>query len=89
MVSSAFYYSYLESKEDCYQKASTINYPLMVQVAGDDKIIQPDSILKFYEAMKPHGTLKSYPQMYHEIYNEPDRRQAFDHLEDWIQKHQT
>ncbi|SMF63258.1 alpha/beta hydrolase [Pseudobacteriovorax antillogorgiicola] len=86
-VSSAFYYSYLECRDDSYHKADTIHYPLMVQVAGEDKIIKPKSIESFYDRLKPGNMLHKYNDMYHEIYNEPDRDKAFAHLQQWISSH--
>lgn len=86
-ASSAFYYSYLDRKDDSYKNAKDIKYPTMVQVAGSDKIINPKSIETFADRLEGQHKKMVYRDMYHEIYNEPDREQAFKDLLTWIGKH--
>ena len=90
MVSSAFYHSYLEAKEDSLSRAEDFKVPLLLQIPGQDKIINPDSIKVFGESL-PTGSSKviTYDEAYHEIYNEPEKTKVLGDLKDWINKHKS
>ncbi|MFW7379144.1 MAG: lysophospholipase [Oligoflexus sp.] len=88
MISPAFFFSYLEAKEETIKRAAEIDVPLLVQVGMDDRIIQPRSIVKFYESLKnEERQLIRYDHLYHEIYNEPERERVFSDLCQWIQRY--
>lgn len=88
-ASPGFYFSYLEVIDDTMERASKITHPVMVQVAGQDKIIDPSSIISFYESLPKGSKLCEYPEMYHEVYNEPEKELAFKDLIDWINQHKS
>ena len=84
-VSTAFYFSYLDRKNDSFEKADSVTYPTMVQIAGSDQIIDPKSIERFSDRLPSSHRCHTYQKMYHEIYNEPDRQQVFNDLIEWIE----
>ncbi len=88
LISSAFYYSYLEAKEDTLARAREIKKPVLVQIADGDRIINPQSIAKFCDNLDPK-TSKTihYPDFYHELYNEPKKTKVIDDLKSWVQLH--
>ena len=68
-------------------QAQRIRTPILMQIAGDDRLVAPQQSLAFYEALRVSDrTLCHYPTMYHEIYNErlPDRATVLDDLKRWI-----
>ncbi|NRA68451.1 MAG: alpha/beta hydrolase [Pseudobacteriovorax sp.] len=85
MVSAAFYHSYLEVKEDLKNRAHEISYPVLTQIAGGDLIIDPDSQLELAKTMnQPGQTYKLYKNLYHEIYNEPEKEIVIKDMLEWI-----
>jgi len=67
--------------------ASGIRTPVLMQIAGDDRLVDPKASLAYYAAMTVSDkTLCHYETLYHEVYNEtpPEREQVLDDLRDWI-----
>lgn len=77
----------LEAGEAAIRDASKLKVPTLVQAAGDDKLVNPQGA-KDFAAAAPAGlcTLKIYPGLFHEIYNErePDRSAVLADLKDWL-----
>jgi alpha-beta hydrolase superfamily lysophospholipase len=87
-VSPAFYFSSMEAKDDTLRRASKLNIPMLVQVGMEDRIINPESIIEFYENLtQKDRKLLRYPDLYHEVYNEPEREKVFTELCSWIDQH--
>jgi len=67
--------------------ARDIRTPVLMQIAGDDRLVDPMASLAYYEALTAADkTLCHYETLYHEIYNEtlPEREQVLDDLKNWI-----
>lgn len=86
VASPSFYFSSLEAKKDSLNRADEIDYPCLILVAGNDRIIDPQSITSFFEKMSDQCDLKTYNDMYHEVFNEPDKEQVFSDLKEWVKK---
>lgn len=75
--------------EAAIRDAGKLTMPVLVQAAGDDKLVDPDGA-KAFAAAAPDGlcTLKIYKGLWHEIYNErePDRSTVLADLADWVSK---
>lgn len=75
--------------EAAIRDAGKLTVPVLVQAAGDDKLVDPDGS-KAFAAAAPAGlcTLKIYDDLWHEIYNEraPDRSAVLGDLADWLSK---
>lgn len=75
--------------ETAIRDAGKLTVPVLVQAAGDDKLVDPDGA-KAFAAAAPAGlcTLKIYNDLRHEIYNErePDRSAVLNDLADWVSK---
>jgi alpha-beta hydrolase superfamily lysophospholipase len=73
--------------EAAIRDAGKLTVPVLVQAAGDDKLVDPDGSREFAAAV-PAGlcTLKIYDGLWHEIYNErePDRSVVLGDLADWV-----
>lgn len=79
----------LEAGEATIRNAGKLPVPTLVQAAGDDKLVNPSGA-KDFAAAAPAGlcTLKVYPGLWHEIYNErePDRSAVLADLKDWVSR---
>lgn len=77
----------LEAGEAAIRDAGKLRVPTLLQVAGDDKLVDPSGAQDFMDAA-PAGlcTFKLYDGLWHEIYNErePDRAAVLRDLSDWL-----
>ncbi len=70
------------------QHAGQLALPVLLQIAGDDRIVDKNGSLQFYSRLRSGiGTLHDYPDCYHEIFNESSERssRALDDLQQWLQ----
>jgi alpha-beta hydrolase superfamily lysophospholipase len=71
------------------QKASTLNIPVFMQVAGEDYLVNADSSRQFFDKLTTEDkTFHIYEGLYHEIYNErqAQKKKVLDDLEAWLEK---
>ena len=88
-VSARFFTELLAAMESVNQQASALNVPVLMQVAGEDYLVNADSSKHFFEKLTLQDkTLHVYDDMYHEIYNAPEdqKGRVLDDLETWLQK---
>jgi alpha-beta hydrolase superfamily lysophospholipase len=70
------------------KRASELKLPLLIMSAGSDRIVAPSGAKMLYDrASSDDKTLKVYPDLYHEIFNEiePDRTQVIADMIAWIE----
>ncbi len=88
-VSVRFFNEFLAAMETVNERASSLKVPTLLQVAGDDHLVNAQSSVQFFEKLDLEDkTLHVYDGRYHEIYNEDEnlRRQVLKDLEDWLEK---
>lgn len=88
-VSARFFTELLAAMESVNQQASALNVPVLMQVAGEDYLVNADSSKHFFEKLTLQDkTLHVYDDMYHEIYNAPEDQtgRVLDDLETWLDK---
>jgi alpha-beta hydrolase superfamily lysophospholipase len=68
--------------------ASTLALPLLILQGSADRLVDPSGAELLYRAAgSADKTLKVYPGLYHEIYNEPEREQVLHDVETWLEAH--
>lgn len=88
-VSARFFTELMAAMEFVNQQASTLSVPVLMQVAGEDYLVNADSSKLFFEKLTLEDkTLHVYDGLYHEIYNAPedDKEKVLDDLEAWLEK---
>jgi len=88
-VSARFFTEFLAAMDTVHAQASSLKVPILLQVAGDDHLVNARSSVQFFEKLNIEDkTLQVYDGRYHEIYNEGEdlRRQVLKDLEDWLEK---
>jgi alpha-beta hydrolase superfamily lysophospholipase len=65
------------------QSVGTITLPTLIMYGTDDGLCPPEGSVMLAERIGS-ATLKSYPGLYHEILNEPEREQVLDDLCSWL-----
>ena len=88
-VSARFFTEFLAAMETVHAQASSLKDPTLLQVAGDDYLVNARSSVQFFEKLDLEDkTLHVYDRGYHEIYNErqDQRMPVINDLEDWLEK---
>jgi alpha-beta hydrolase superfamily lysophospholipase len=68
------------------QRASALTAPLLVIHGGEDKLIPVAGSERLVECVGSADVhLKVYPELYHEVFNEPERAQVLDDVVSWIE----
>jgi len=66
----------------------SLRMPLLAMQGANDGLVDPNSASFVYEhAGSSDRTLKVYPGLWHEIFNEPERAQVLDDLVVWLDAH--
>ena len=58
--------------------------PLLLMVGEQDDIVDSPSSIAMAKGWKTPATIITYPELYHEIFNEPERDQVLSDLIDWL-----
>jgi alpha-beta hydrolase superfamily lysophospholipase len=70
------------------QRAAALTAPLLVVHGGQDKLIPVDGSRQLIECVGSSDVnLKVYPELYHEVFNEPERDVVLDDVVSWIEVH--
>jgi alpha-beta hydrolase superfamily lysophospholipase len=88
-VSTRFFTEFMAAMESVNQQVLSIQIPILMQVAGDDHLVNARAAGQFFEKLVvPDKTLHVYDGLYHEIYNEPvgQRDQVLKDLEGWLEQ---
>ena len=89
-VSARWFTEFLSTMAAVNQQAQNLRVPILLQVAGDDYLVNARSSQRFFEKLTVGDkTLHVYDGLYHEIYNETEdqRPKVFSDLEYWIENH--
>ncbi|MGV0993919.1 MAG: alpha/beta hydrolase [Mycobacterium sp.] len=72
--------------ETMHQRAPGITAPLLVVHGEDDQLVSAEGSKRLVECIGSTDVeLKIYPELYHEVFNEPEREQVLDDVTTWIQ----
>ena len=86
-VSTNWYVQFVKAMEKAHRRAGDINVPVLVQAAGEDRLVSTKATAAFFESLTiPDRMLSVYNGLYHEIYNElePDRKKVLSELTAWL-----
>lgn len=79
--------SLVDIGEEALKRARLLKIPCLITHGGSDPIADSASSSEFFHGVSSRDkTLKIYPNLYHEIYNESpsDRKRVFDDLTNWV-----
>lgn len=75
----------LDAMAFCQANAATMTIPVLMLVAGDDALVDPEGSRAFYPKLPPKlVTWHCYDEMYHEIFNELDAGRVFGDIRTWL-----
>ncbi len=83
-----FYTSMVRAWNDTLKRESGIHYPIQFLVPQADRVVDADRAISFFKRLKHRDKrLKTYPDFFHEPFNEREKEQAFADLISWIDAH--
>lgn len=84
-ISPAVYLGMLEGFEQVKTGVGAIDVPILVQVAGIDRVVNAEATQRLFPKMtNKKCVLQIYPESLHEIYNDLDRDQALSDLRKFL-----
>ncbi len=83
-ISPGLFLSMLDNFPLAMQNATEIQSPVLMQIAGEDKIVSPDAERQFYDKLTGKKQVEIYPDSYHESYNDLDRDKVIADLKKFI-----
>jgi len=89
-ITARWFTEFLLAMEKTKQSAARIKIPVLMQVAGDDRLVDAETSRQFFNSLTIEDkTLFFYETLYHEIYNETDkdREKVLNDLEGWLHDH--
>ncbi|MBC2716873.1 MAG: alpha/beta hydrolase [Desulfobacteraceae bacterium] len=89
-ITARWFTEFFNAMENTKLSASNINIPVLMQVAGDDRLVDAETSRQFFESLTlKDKTLFFYDSLYHEIYNEQtgDRKKVLNDLVNWLSDH--
>jgi alpha-beta hydrolase superfamily lysophospholipase len=67
--------------------ADELHLPLLLMHGGADSLVYPQGALEFADLVTGGCTLKLWDGLYHEIHNEPERREVLATMIAWLDEH--
>ncbi|HLB59374.1 MAG TPA: lysophospholipase [Bdellovibrionota bacterium] len=84
-ASATFFYELLQEMEIAKDKAPQWTHPIIVQYAGDDRIVDQNATEAICKLIPPqYLTQIKYDSFFHEIFNEIERQKPINDLISWI-----
>jgi len=66
--------------------AAQLRVPTLLLVAGQDRIVSSEATLAFAQAAGGTAEVRCYPELYHELFLEPEREQVVSDVADWLSR---
>jgi len=84
-ISPRLYFAFNEARQRVLRDARRLQVPALVLQGMGDRVVDPKAALEF-NAAAPHGMvrLQTYPEAFHEVFNDPARGQAVRDLLGWL-----
>ncbi len=74
-----------DSMKEAFRLGSRLQIPCLILQAGKDKVCDPSASLRFAtEVGKTTVTFRRYDELYHEVFNEPERDRVIQDLCGWM-----
>jgi lysophospholipase len=87
-VTARWFSEFVSTMESTSQSAPKLGVPILMQIAGDDLLVDAAASKSFFSHLALEDkTIHIYSDLYHEVYNEPerDRVKVLDDLLVWIE----
>jgi alpha-beta hydrolase superfamily lysophospholipase len=80
--------AFLKGEADVLQRAATLTLPLLLLHGEQDRVVAPIASRLLYEKVgSADKTLKTYPNLKHEIFNDLEKEQVLSEVVAWLDAH--
>jgi alpha-beta hydrolase superfamily lysophospholipase len=89
-ITARWFTEFLRAMEFTRTSGDCIRIPILMQVAGDDRLVDAQTSRNFFESLPVKDkTLYFYDHLFHEIFNETthERESVLKDLENWLKDH--
>ncbi|TVP83910.1 MAG: alpha/beta hydrolase [Alkalicoccus sp.] len=85
-VSARWYSELIRAIRDAHKKAAHFpDIPCFVVQGGEDHIVDKAAVRKWFDNLPINDkAFKEWPELYHEVFNEPERAEVFTHITGFI-----
>lgn len=84
-ATAGWFTAFTQAQARAFEKAPEIQVPLLLLSAGADKLVSVAAHERFIEKLgSKDKELKVYPELYHEIFNEPEHVEVLDDAYNWL-----
>lgn len=85
-VSARWFTSLIDAQQDVFARAGNLRTPLLLMQSGADRLVDPGATARWAEQAAPElVSFYTWPGLFHEMWNEPERLQVFELMESWLQ----
>jgi len=78
----------LAAMKNLADQAGKITLPLFIVQGNADKMVEPGGAQFLFDLVKSEDKeIKVYDGLYHEVFNEPEKKQVLNDVENWLEKH--
>lgn len=86
-VSTKWFAEATRAMQEVAQWAPQIKTPILVMHGTEDRLASVDATKRLFENIgSSDKELVIYPGFYHELFNEPEKREVFDRVTQWLEK---
>jgi alpha-beta hydrolase superfamily lysophospholipase len=87
-ATARWYSEFLDAQARAFAEVQRITLPLYVMFGGRDGLVSTGAIRRWFEAVPAKDKrLVEYPELFHEVMNEPEKAQVLAELVAWLDAH--
>jgi alpha-beta hydrolase superfamily lysophospholipase len=84
-VSARWFTSWLVAQREAFARAGLLRVPMLLMQSGADRLVDPQATQRFADLAPPElVSFYTWPGLYHEMFNEPERQRVFQLVESWL-----
>ncbi len=85
-VSARWFTSLIAAQADTFASSGNLRTPLLLMQSGADQLVDPTATARWAEQAAPElVSFYTWPGLFHEMWNEPERLQVFELMESWLE----
>jgi acylglycerol lipase len=89
-ITPRLYVTMMEKIDDSLKRAFSLNFPTMMITPLGDRLIEPKTQQSFFDDLRmKEKELKTYPDYYHESFNDLGKEKVFEDMKAWISRNSS
>lgn len=88
-VSVRWYREFMHAMNLAFKNIEKLpDVPILVMQAGDDKVVEKQHVRQWFDELELSEKIyKEWPELYHEIFNEPEKEEVFQYAKSFVELH--